>query len=330
MTFRDIFQDVARRCDKNADNPDPVTRARLNQQINDVYATVMRTPGVVQIRDEAFSFTTEADKARYTLPVSARGIVSITDTTHRVKLSQRSMAWIRERDPSVPAQVTGTPWVYTILNTAGIERQPVITTASALELVSGSALDTGQVEIEYQDDNGGFRVVLVTLTGTTPVTVPATITQVFRVTYLQSAQGAITLRQTLDALSIAVLPATAQASQTGNPHASRAYVLHLWPTPGGAYTYTVDGPRPRAMLMDDLDEPAFDEEFHTLLVWGACAAELLKMDDDRREDYRKMFADDLRAFRAFLHQARGTLVIPDGSRRGVGWTPMGSNYPEWQ
>lgn len=330
MTFRDIFQDVARRCDKNADDPDPKTKARLNQFINDSYREIMRTPGVVQIRDEAFTFTTETGKARYTLPVSARGIVSIVDTTHRVRLTAQTMAWIRQRDPSVPAQVQGTPWVYAILNTAGIDRQPAITTASALEFVSASASDTGQIEIEYQDADGGFRVLILTLTGQTPVTVAATVAQVFRITYLQSANGAITLRQISDALTIAVLPATSLASQTGNLHASRAYVLHLWPTPGGAYTYTVDGPRPRAMLMDDLDEPAFDEEFHTLLVWGACYAELLHMDDDRRVEFQQLWKTDLKAFRSWLHQSRGQRVIPDGSRRGVGWTPMGSNYPGWQ
>lgn len=329
MTLQDIFQDVAHRCDKNVANPDQNTLARIHVSINDRYRELMRIPGVIQLRDESFSFTSIASTARYALPMAATAIVSIVDTAHRLTLTQKPLAWIRQQDASVPAQSTGTPWCYAVLNAAGVTKQPTVVSANALEVVSGSASDTGTIDIEFQDGTGGFRVVSTTLNGTTPVTVAATCVQVFRMTYQQVPVGAITLRQISDVATIAVLAPTALSSQTNNLHATRAWVLHLWPTPAGAYAYTVDGSRPRAALVAPMDEPAMPEDFHTLLVWGACADELLKMDDQRRGDYEQLWERDVRALRAYLHQSRGQRYIRSIGRQG-GWTPMGSQYPSWQ
>ena len=329
MTFLEIFQNIARRTDKNPDNPDPQTQARINQFINDRYRELMRLPGILPLRDESFSLTTVANQARYVLPVAAGQIASVFDSTNRIALAQRTMPWIRQRDPSVPARVIGTPWVYAILNYAGPLQQPAIVTANALVASSTSALDTGVLEVEYQDEFGGFRVVQTTLSGTILTSVLATCVQVFRITYLQSAVGQITLKQSADGLVIANLAPTSLVAQTGNAHAGRAWVLVLWPTPAGAYSYIIDASRPRMTLVDPLDEPAIPEDFHTLLVWGGCSDELLKMDDDRREDYEKRWAADVKALRAYLHQARGQRLIPTGPGAGVGWSPMGPNFPGW-
>jgi hypothetical protein len=329
MTYLDIFQDVARRTDKNPVNPDAATLTRINTFINDRYRQLMRLPGMIDLRDESFTFSTVANRARYAIPVAATAIVSIVDTSNRNILQQRPLSWIRRRDPSVPAQTTGTPWVYAILNDAGVGQQPSVITANALELLSTSASDTGVVEVEYQDADGGFRVLPVTLTGTTPVTVSATCVQVFRITNQNTQVGTIILRQIVSGAQIVVLPPVSLGTQTNNLHASRNWVLHLWPTPAGVYTYTVDGSRPRAALVEPMDEPAIPEDFHTLLVWGACEDEFLKMDDTRRSDYGQRWETDVRALRAFLHQSRGQRYVRDRNRK-AGWSPMGSMYPPWQ
>lgn len=329
MTLREIYENVAHRCDKNPDTPDPLTYRRILLSINDRYREIMRTPGIAGLRDESFSFTTTANRARYPIPFAASSIVSITDTTHRVLLTQRPQAWIRQRDPAVPPSATGTPYVYAVLNYSGVAQQPTVTTPSALEILSASASDTADVEVEYQDADGAFRVALVTLNGTTPVTVAVTAAQVFRLTYLGIAQATITLRQISDGAIIAQLPGSTLVSPTSNLHGSRGWVLQLWPTPAGAYPYTVDGSRQREALVELVDEPAFPEDYHTLLVWGACLDELVHMDDDRAEQYEQWWQRDLRAFRASVHQIRGQRMIPDSGTR-VDWTPMGSNYPAWQ
>lgn len=330
MTFREIFADVARWTDKAVDQPDPETRARLNGWINSRYRQLLRQPGVIQTRDETFTITTEANRARYVLPVAARSIVSVMDLARRVNLVQRSLAWIRQRDPSIPAQVIGSPWVYALLNVGGPGQQPTIVTASALEVVSTNAADTGTLEIEYQSADGGFRVLTVTMNGATPVTITLQVTQVFRATYYEVAQGTITIRQVADLREIMVLPPVTNVAAVGNPHSSRAWVIHFWPTPNGIFNYAIDGPRARATLVEDQDEPAVDEEFHDLIVWGAAADEFKKMDDDRAGDFEKRWKDGILAYRAHLHQARGQILIPGGYDRRVGWTPMGSNFPAWQ
>lgn len=337
MTYRDIYMDVARRCDKAIDNPDPVTEGRLNNFINDRYRELLRIPGVMDLRDDVFeavtsgyAITSTANENRLTLPPTISAVTSLVDNTNRLVLAQKPLAWIRQRDPSQPGQSSGTPRFYAILNMSGVIDVPSAATANALEIRSTSGSDIGGVvSLEYADERGAFRVVTATLNGAAQVLIPVQVSTVFRLTVDTPQVGAINLNDVAAVKTLASIPPNTLIAATSKLETSRGWVLWLWPTPAGAYSYTVDGTRQRTALVGPTDEPLLPEDFHTLLVWGACADELLKMDDTRVSAYEKKWSDDVKALRAYLHQARGQRLVRDRSRR-TGWSPLGSQYPPWQ
>ena len=120
MTFLEIFQDVARRTDKNAAAPDPETKLRLQTFINDRYRELMRLPGVMNMRDETFNvgtnytFQSVLGQNTVQLPATIIAVTNLIDSTHRIDLVQRTMAWLREHDPSQPGTSTGTPTSYVL------------------------------------------------------------------------------------------------------------------------------------------------------------------------------------------------------------------------
>jgi hypothetical protein len=333
MTFLDIFQDVARRCDKNPTAPDPETQARLRMFINDRYREVMRLPGVIDLRDEVLvpgpmkiTAGTTAGQNRLVLPDTVRAITNVVDSTHRVKLTRVSMSWIRERDPSEPGTSMGTPTHYAILNHNAVKEQPA---SIHLEVSSDSFLDDGVVSIEYQDHYGAFRVEKATLTGVSPMPVPgAAATMVFRMSVDRPPDGQIKLVAVQTNQTLLTIQPNSMSSQTNNPHTSSGWTLWLWPTPSGVFNITVDGTMPRAAMVDWMDEPMLPEDFHTVLVWGACEDEMLHMDDNRAGAFADRWRKDISALKGFLHQVRGERLIPRGSRP-AGWSPFGGNYPTW-
>lgn len=319
MTFQDIETGVYRRLNKSL-APDPVTQARIQEFINDRYRQLLREGGI-DIRDETLNIITEANRARYALPSTVTEIYNVFDTTNRIKLRHVSLAEIRRRDPSVPAQISGTSWGYAILNEAGIGLQPTITTPGALTLVSTSPLDTMTGVLELAGGGINFNVVPFTLTGVVPVVLPFDVTEVFRIQLATSPNGRITLTQTGP-------PAVELATFGGELYtALHKWVIHFWPTPAGPYTMSIDFARPRRPLVDPGDEPAIPEEFHTLLVDGACAEESIKMDDTRARTYEQKYREGVRRFRAFLHQGRGQRWIPKRGRRG--WNDLGGFFPSY-
>lgn len=338
MTFLDIYQDVAHRCDKNPTSPDVETRTRINTFINDRYRQLLRMPGVLDLRDDVFTAVTSgfsivstANENRLVLPTAISAVTNLFDSTNRIKLQQRTLTWIRERDPSQPGTASGTPLYYAILNMSGVVDLPSSAASSQLEIRSTSAADVGSpVTIEYVDPAGGLRVIQVAVNGTNQVLIPASIASVLKVAVESPQAGQINLNDFTAAKTLAFIPANSLVMQTSNLETSRGWVLWLWPTPAGAYAYTVDGSRPRTTLVEDLDEPMIPEDFHTLLVWGACEDEMLKMDDDRAGSYADRWRADVAALRGFLHQARGERLVPYAYGRRVGWTPLGSNFPPWQ
>lgn len=339
MTLLDIFQDVARRCDKNVVSPDPETQARLRTFVNDRYRELLRLPGVLELRDDVFAtadgytFQSQPGENRVVLPDTVRAITTIINTTNRAELHKATLAWIRAHDPAHPGTASGTPTHYAVVNRDGVRDQPQGTPLPpALTIASSDLGDVGGVvTTEYQDQHGAFRALRHTLNGTTPVLLQGVLaTLVFRIAVDGPQRGAIRLAEQATGTVLCTIPPNALEAQTTAPHTSRGWVLWLWPTPAGVYTFTVDGSKPRVALVDWMDEPALPEEFHTLLVWGACEDELLHMDDSRTAQYAERWKKDVASLRGYLHQARGQRLVPTGGRQRAGWTPMGGNFPPWQ
>jgi hypothetical protein len=118
-------------------------------------------------------------------------------------------------------------------------------------------------------------------------------------------------------------------TSTGNPV---AYILRgrqsglirvqLWPTPQGAYSYTLDYEAQIADMTVDAEEPLLPLDFHRILSLGAQEEEWVRADDDR--------AGIARARREALEKnfARYMWDLADSSSsQSVGWSPFGGQYP---
>lgn len=116
---------------------------------------------------------------------------------------------------------------------------------------------------------------------------------------------------------------------TGNPF---AYILRgrqsglirvqLWPTPQGAYSYTLDYEAQVADMTEDDEESLIPVNFRRILSLGAQEEEWIRADDDR--------AGIARARREALEKnfARYLWDLADASSsRPVGWSPLGGWYP---
>jgi hypothetical protein len=318
MTLQDIERDICRRLDKNPTNLDPETKARLDTFINDRYRELMRLDGI-NLRDEILTTWCDPHNPRLVLPEVTGSIVTLRDVTSGRVLTQRTLPWIRAQDPS--ASMTGTPSVYAVLNEAGIQNQPTnITIPNNTELVSNLASDQSDIFLELAGLGGGFSQATVTLNGTTPVVVQGWVERAFRmIRGTAQIYAAVTWRQIDPSLALAYLP------QSTDPSGIHQWTLYLFPTPSGRFDYEIDCTRPWTPLAHDLDQPALPVDFHTVLVWGGCAEECLKMDDNRRDVYENKYQNDIRRLRAYLHHSRGERWIPGQSRRGSSDLP--GNYP---
>lgn len=130
---------------------------------------------------------------------------------------------------------------------------------------------------------------------------PTNVIKVFTMAY--PAGNRVLAEQTLDQLRV-IDP---DNSQTGPP---RAYAVtqytaiglqvYIWPKPDAAYTIQLDGLLKGTDLSLDADVPAFPEDFHDILEFGATADELEKMEKPDQaagfEDRAERRSRDLRYF----------------------------------
>jgi hypothetical protein len=167
------------------------------------------------------------------------------------------------------------------------------------------------------------------LTFTTTATVhtyafPSSVARIHHITDTQSNQVKLALRDLgwLREMDPAL-------TSTGNPV---AYIqrgrenglvrVQLWPTPQGAYPYTLDYEGQIADMTEDAEEPLLPLDFHRILSLGAQEEEWIRADDDR--------AGIARARREALERnfARYMWDLADASSsRPVGWSHFGGQYP---
>lgn len=118
-------------------------------------------------------------------------------------------------------------------------------------------------------------------------------------------------------------------TSTGNPvayilrgHENGLIRVQLWPTPQGAYAYTLDYEAQVADMTEDAEEPLLPLDFHRILSLGAQEEEWVRADDDR--------AAIARARREAIEKnlARYLWDLADASSsRPVGWSNLGGWYP---
>ena len=264
------------------------TNTRYGHAVNEVHRQLLRMTGMESLRHGVITFASVASTPQYALPVQGIARVNrIFETTNDRKLEYKTLGWLREH---LPDPQTTTPWAWCPVGYEDVHTQP--SDASEIFVKSTSGSDTTQTcYIEGYITGGYYRTASVTLTGTTAVTLSASITNFIRITkcYLSAVGvGIVTLHEDSGAgteLSrLAIGDVRAQFSS-----------LLLIGTPSAAITYTCDVLRSIPDMTNDTDEPLIPEDFHDLILDKAERKELRKADDPNR--IRVLDADILKGER---------------------------------
>lgn len=259
MTFSEILLDVYDRTGQSQTPPTEVAR-RIKRYVNRWNRRILSSQGMAALRRVTITKASVADQATYGIVLQK--ISYMTEATTQRTLTEKSIGWYRSQVPD-PTAFTGTPDHYVPLGQARIHTRPA--NASELFIKSTEAADVGTVKVEAIRSNG-YRVSLSkALTGTTAVSMSATITDIVDVVnvYLSAAQtGTVTLHED---------------SSTGT-ELSRIPIGQTFPrflrfalayTPSAAITYTIDGTADIIDMANDTDEPFPNPDFHDILIDGA-------------------------------------------------------------
>jgi hypothetical protein len=321
VTLRDLERSVYRRLSKHDSVPNAATQARIRGFLNERHRDILTD--YPHLRDAALTFASVASTQQYALPEhGVAEILRIWDPTNRIRLEQRGDDWLRREDPE---PVTGTPTAWIPQSYTQVHTQP--SNASEVFVDSTSASDVNRCYIEGITTGGYRRKAEVTMTGTTAVSLDATITtwiQIDKFYLSEEAVGTVTLHE--DASGGTELSKIA----IGDTHAKYLSFL-LWPTPSAIITYSARIRRAIADMVHPLDEPLLPIDFHQMLAVGARLDEYEHSDDSRRplaETEWDRWEKKLTAHLVAHPDRRLSLnhePVPEGVRSSLGaWFPAGS------
>jgi hypothetical protein len=215
----------------------------------------------------------------------------VVDTENQRRIEQRSLQWLRSVDP-VPTSGTSVAWVP--LSSTQVHTQPE--DASEIFVVSTSASDTCRCYVEGIVEDGTRRRVELTLTGTTGISIDASITDWVEIDkfYLsERAVGSVSLLEDSDS-------GTELAAIAPGDTSAKYLSFLLWPTPSAVVNYDVDVTRSIADMVRPNDEPLLPEDFHDLLAIGARLDEYEHLDDSRRRLAEVEWDEGVKALTSFL------------------------------
>lgn len=294
--------------------------------LNVTQRQILGLPGMEAFRDDTITFASVSGQSLYGLPQAITRIESITDRTTMLRLRAMSLDDLRAGDPGLVT--SGPSDSYIVRGYQAVSQQP--SAAAEIFAKSTAAGDTTQiVRLEVIRTGGYFRTLSATLTGTTAVSLGATVTDVIEITkcYLSAlVSGTVTVHQTSGAGTELARFGNA-ISSSGNLSALRYLQIQLYPTPTSALTYHIDYVRTiQDWATGSLDEPLIPDDFHWLLVEGAVLKEWTKRDDDRRVDAKREFERGLSALRYWVNCPADFLPSRGSMRNRNGRNRLGANY----
>lgn len=275
MTFLQAQQELARRLNKTAGTLVTDTGTRFKERLNNRHRELLRMPGMESLRWGNVTFASVASQAGYALPMQGVARVNrIYDTSNRIKLTYKDLAWLRAVDPN-PSTGQAEYWIPT--GNVQVHTQP--SNASEVFIKSTSASDTTQTCYVEGIITGGYRrTASVTLTGATAVSLNTAITNWILIDkcYLSAVGvGIVTLHE--DSGAGTELSRIAIGDTYG-----KFFSFLLYQTPSAVVTYNCDITRTIPTLSNDNDEFWIDDDFHDLVLDGAELSELAKGDDRSR------------------------------------------------
>lgn len=295
MTYTEILADLYRRLNY-ASSPQADVTTRLTAFVNDTLHDLASEPGLgayLTSQQPPLVVPTVANQATYAVPSPGlERISSITDRSNDRRLEMRSFDWYRMVEPD-PTSNTGTPELWVPLGMQAVAKQP--SDASQVFADSTSASDTNTAYVQGMDASGHVRSLSVSMTGTTAVTLSASVTLVsVEKFYLSSAAvGTVTLHE--DASG-----GTELARIIPGRTSSRYLTYALWPTPASAIDLYLEGEYHPMAWTVGTDEPPLPARFHHVLTDGAEWRELFYRSDSRHDMARARFEKGVSQLRYFL------------------------------
>lgn len=306
MTLAEIEQDIYDRHGYQASPPTEIVR-RIRRFVNESHKELLGKKWASSFRRTILTFSSVADSPFAVIPQAASRIRTISDRVNNYPLTEVSLEDIRYDDAGLMS--SGNPNSFVILNySATTGRDP--SAAAELFLISDEAGDVQTAYIEGIRTGGYPQSKTVVLTGVAAVSISAAVTDWIAITkfYLSTAAiGTVTLHQT-----------SGVGTELSRINPGRTYArftrLHLFPTPSSVQTFYADVDRQVLDMSIATDEPLIHEDWHWLLVAGACSKEYGKREREAEASReRSRFDTGLRDMQVFLSQRASPADGPNRS-----------------
>lgn len=315
MTLSDLKLDVFRTLNYG-DSPATAVVTRITAYLNKRHRMLLSRKSLSRLRDGNISFASVAGQATYGLPPVISRIKTIYDgTTNQLKLTERTVQWLRTVDPRLAS--SGTPESWIPLNVGYVSQQP--TTAGSLSItltaITGVTLNFYVQGVR----TGGYYTSETIQVASGFASGTGVLTDWLRIDkwYCDSAPNYDATLAT-GAQTLGVIP----AGQT----MARSLYIQLWPKPSSVWTYQVDYTREIPDLVNANDEPLLPTDFHYLLPIGARIDEYEKLDDDRRKAAEAEWEMGCRELENYVINSPDYVIVPGGTSR-LSWSNLGSWYP---
>ena len=257
-TFLELKQDVYRRAG-HPSSPQTEVATRIGSFVNRWNRKILSAAGMEPLRRIILTKASVANTQTY--GIALQKIRYMTEASTQRRIFEKTLGWYRNSFPD-PSRFTGTPTDFVPMGITRIHTRP--SAACELFVVSTEAADTGTVRVQAIRSNGYPVTLSKALTGTTPVSMSTTITDVIDIldVRLSAAQtGTVTVTQGSGGTELSRLV----IGQT----TPRFLRFALAPTPSQVVTYQIDGIADIRDLTEDTDEPFENPDFHDILVDGA-------------------------------------------------------------
>lgn len=253
--------------------PDSTRVAQIRRSINSAYYDLMGKPALSVLRRQLLTFTSVANTPFAVLPQAAIDVLSVADRVRNWLLTPIAVANIRFEDPAL--LMTTYPWAFAKYNLqAAVTQQP--SAAAQIWAKSTSATDgaTKTLYVETIRSDGSMVVESVALNGTTAVQVgtSSAIVTITKAWLATTANGSATTAAGTVGLYEGSGTGTQLSSIFPGRGAARFSLLHFYPTPTSANTYTADCKVLLTPLANASDEPLIPDDYRTVLAHAAIMA----------------------------------------------------------
>lgn len=261
--YKDIKTEILELCGQDAGGD---FETEVGRTVNRWYRRILG--GVDQDNEHReFTLATVASQSQYGLPLNVKRILNIEDPT--AKWPVREMTRTEYDKYLAGTTASGTARRYYQYGVFGSQAKPNST--GVLGFVSSVATDSGNryIRVSGFDSNNIYRSERVTLTGTTEANTTISFSSSYPIEAItkdnedgSAITGDITVTDS-GANTIAVIPVDMDAVNYR--------WIEFYPTPDDARNLTVRCIMRKTPLVNDMDWPQFDEDYHGLLVSGPCS-----------------------------------------------------------